>query len=201
MKIILARTFPVPAPAEAAWTLLGDVERVAACMPGARITARLDERHYQGTVSVRLGPASLAFRGELEVLALEPASRTLRLLGKGTDTTGGSGASLDLTARVDPVDGASCQLVGKSEVSMSGKVAAFGGRVADSVAQQVLQQFVANFCAALTAPQPSASDAADAAAGSTAPAHAPRASQLNALALLWGVIVGWLRALFSPRGA
>ncbi len=50
--------------------------------------------------SVKFGPANMSFRGQVEVLGLEPASRTLRLAGKGTDTTGGSGASMDLTARV-----------------------------------------------------------------------------------------------------
>ena len=96
MKVSLEREFPVAAPADKAWELLRDIERVAACMPGARISERLDERHYKGTVSVRFGPANLSFRGEVELSSIEPAKRTLRLIGKGTDTSG-SGASLDLT--------------------------------------------------------------------------------------------------------
>jgi len=59
----------MPAPAERAWELLRDIERLAACMPGARITERIDERHYKGTVAVRFGPANLSFRGELELAA------------------------------------------------------------------------------------------------------------------------------------
>ena len=69
----------------------------------------MDDTHYKGTVAVKFGPASMSFRGEVEVMALEPASRTLRLFGKGTDTTGSSGASMDLTARIEPVDDA-CSL-------------------------------------------------------------------------------------------
>jgi len=153
LKVSLEKTFPLPASADRAWELLQDVERIATCMPGARITERVDERHYRGSVAVRLGPANLSFRGELEVAAIEPSTRTLRLLGKGTDSTGGSGASLDLTARVDPVNDTSCNLVGNSDVSLSGKVATFGGRMADSVADQVLKQFVGNFAAALQARQ------------------------------------------------
>ena len=189
MKVKLQRTYPVPAPAEQAWQLLSDVERVAACMPGARITERSDPRHYRGTVAVKFGPASMAFRGALEVLALDPASRTLHLIGKGTDTTGGSGAAMDLTASVEAVDAASCNLVGSSEVSLSGKAAAFGGRMAESVAEQVLRQFAANFAAALSGAAPAA-----------APAAAPP-TQLNGLALLWGALLGWLRSLFGLRGA
>src|SRR6516164_1821356 len=192
----------MPAPAERAWALLQDIERVAACMPGARITERIDPHHYKGTVAVRFGPANLSFRGDLELAAIEPATCTLRLLGKGTDTSGGSGASLDLTGRIDAVDATSCTLTGRSEMSLSGRVATFGGRMAEAVADQVLRQFAANFSAALEKPaSPNASAPASetvtaAPASETATAASPAAVQqtpLNGLALLWAIVRGWLR--------
>ena len=181
MRVSLEKTFPLPASADQAWELLQDVEHVANCMPGARITERVDERHYRGSVAVRLGPANLSFRGELEVAAIEPSARTLRLIGKGTDSTGGSGASLDLTARVDPLNDSSCNLVGNSDVSLSGKVATFGGRMAESVAEQVLKQFVGNFAAALQARQASTA-AAPAVAGEVASTAMPAAGDATAAA-------------------
>jgi carbon monoxide dehydrogenase subunit G len=200
LKVSLERVFPMPAPAERAWRLLQDIERVAACMPGARITERIDERHYKGTVAVRFGPANLSFRGEVEVGAIEPESRTLRLLGKGTDSSGGSAASLDLTARIEAVDASSCNLTGRSEVSLSGRVAAFGARMADAVAEQVLRQFAANFSAALEA-QATPAEPAPAAAGQqvSAPPPAVPESALNGFALLRAIVRGWLRALFGWR--
>ena len=145
MKVRLEKQFPLPATADAAWAVLRDVEQVGACMPGATIKERVDDRHYKGTVTVRFGPATMSFRGEIEVLSLDPQTRTLRLVGKGTDSTGGSGAAMDLTARIEPVDDGTSRLVGESEVSMSGKAAAFGGRMMDTVADQVLKQFAGNF--------------------------------------------------------
>jgi len=197
LKVTLERTFALPADADQAWKLLGDVEQVAACMPGARITERTDERHFKGTVAVRFGPASLSFRGELEVLALEPGSRTLQLRGKGTDTTGGSAASLDLTARIEAKDAASSSLVGRGEASMSGKAATFGARVADPVAQQVLQQFADNFIAELEARTAGGGPGAGSEVPQTA---ASPARPLNGLALLWAVLRSWLRSLFGARG-
>ena len=203
MKVSLEKVFSMPAPAERAWQLLQDIERVAACMPGARITERVDERHYKGAVAVRFGPANLSFRGELEIAAIEPATRTLRLLGKGTDTSGGSAASLDLTGHIDAIDAASCNLLGRSEVSISGRVATFGGRMADAVAEQVLRQFAANFSAALE--EQATTGAAATAPGSetvTAASTAPgEKTPLNGLALLWAIVRGWLRALFGWRRA
>jgi len=196
LKVSLEREFPVAAPADKAWELLRDIERVAACMPGARISERLDERHYKGTVSVRFGPANLSFRGEVELSSIEPAKRTLRLIGKGTDTSG-SGASLDLTARID-----ACKLSGRSELSLSGRVASFGARMADAVAEQVLRQFAANLSAALEAQATPAAIAPGSAAEPAVPATAATsATPLNGFALLRAIVRGWLRALFGWRRA
>ena len=197
MKVTLEKTFPLPASADAAWVLLQNIEGVAGCVPGAKITERIDERHYKGTMSVKFGPASMAFRGDVEVSEIEPSTKTLRLFGKGTDTTGSSGASMDLTARIAAVDAASCNLVGTSEVSMSGKAATFGGRMMSSVADQVLKQFAANLAAQVQALQ----------AQQTSPAAAPPApraaapSQLNGLALIWAIIKDWLRSLLATKKA
>jgi len=202
MNVTLEKTFPMPGSAQTAWTLLQDIEGVASCMPGARITERTDAQHYKGTVAVKFGPASMSFRGEVEVKAIDAASRTLRLIGKGTDSTGSSGASMDLTARIEVVNDSSCNLVGNSEGSMRGKAAAFGGRMMNSVADQVLKQFADNFAAKVQAQQASGPGGPSASAGGGgAPAVAPEPSQLNALALAWAVIKDWFKSLFSAKRA
>ncbi len=198
MKVRLEKAFPMPASADAAWALLQDIAGVASCMPGAKITEQVDATHYKGTVALKVGPASLSFRGEIEVKSLDASTRTLHLFAKGTDTTGSSAASMDLTARVDAQDANSCSLAGDSEVSMSGKAASFGARLMGPVSEQVLGQFAANFAARLKQAPPQAGAAAPA-PGAAAPA--PEAKPLNALALAWAVIKGWLRALFTGKRA
>lgn len=186
MKVQINRTFPLPASADAAWTVLRDIPAVAGCMPGARITERVDETHYKGTTSLKVGPASLSFRGDIEVKSVDASARTLHLFAKGTDTTGGSGASMDLKARIDAVGAQACNLVGESEVSMSGKAAAFGSRLMGPVADQVLGQFAANFAAHLKQAQ------------AASPGEAS-AKPLNAIDLVWGAIKAWFRSLFAKQ--
>jgi carbon monoxide dehydrogenase subunit G len=191
MKVRLEKTFPMPAAADVTWRFLQDIPAVAACMPGAAITERLDGKHYKGTVTVKVGPATMSFRGDIEVRELDLATRTLRLIGKGSDTTGTSGAAIDLTARVEAAEGGLSNLVGKSEASVSGKAAAFGGRMMNSVADQILKQFAANFAAQvelLKAPQ----------AGAVVAVQAPR-HELNALAMFWEMLKDWIRGLFSSK--
>ncbi len=206
MNVSLEKAFPMPGSAQQAWRLLQNIESVAACMPGAKITERLDEQHYKGTVSVKFGPATMSFRGEIEVREINPASHTLHLIGKGTDSTGSSGASMDLTARIEPGEANSSTLIGQSEVSVSGKAAAFGGRMMNAVADQVLKQFAANFAAQLQnspANPPDHPAPADPSTDSPNPAAdagpAQASTQLNAFALVWGMIKDWLSSLFAAR--
>ena len=195
MNVTIDKAYPMPCQTEIAWEFLQNLEAVAGCMPGAKITERLDERRYKGTVTVRVGPATMSFRGEVEMKEIDPVARMLRLLGKGTDSTGSSGASMNLTARIEPAEGGLCTLVGASEVSMSGKAAAFGGRMINTVADQILKQFADNFAAQVGALQ--------AQAGGETPGAAALppvvAGELNGLALVWTIFKNWLRGLFSGK--
>jgi len=157
---------------------------------------------------VKIGPATMSFRGEVEVRDIDPGQMSLALLAKGTDSTGTSGASMDLKARVEPAGDGLCNLVGNSEVSMSGKAAAFGGRMMSSVAEQLMQQFSANFAAQVAALFAHSAATSAAAAGEPGDAAAevppivpPVASELNGLALAWAVLKDWLRSLFTRKTA
>jgi carbon monoxide dehydrogenase subunit G len=228
MKVRIERTFPMPADSAATWSVLSDIPAVASCMPGAKVTAKIDDTHYKGTVSVKLGPANLSFRGEIEVLELNAETRTMHLVAKGTDTTGSSVASMDLTARVEAGADGKSALAGAAEASVGGKAAAFGNRMMDAVSDQILKQFAANFAVRVAAlplmasqAEPavtpsSANPAADQPAPATSrpasgPAVAPSvaslapqpaaqaAPQLNGLALIAAIIRDWFRGLFAKR--
>lgn len=194
----------MPGPPDVAWTLLQDVEAVAACMPGAKITERLPSGNYKGTVSVKVGPAAMSFRGEIEMRDVDAAQRSLRLIGKGTDSTGTSGASMDLGARIEAADDGTSTLIGKSAVTMSGRAAGFGGRMMDSVADQVLKQFAQNMAAQVAARASAASptaqeiDAAQAQLPAAPPPPAP-AKELDGLALLWAAFKDWIANLFGRK--
>ncbi len=200
MKVQLDKTFPMPSSPAIAWQFLQDVEAVAGCMPGAQLTEQVGANHHKGTVTVKMGPATMSFRGEVEVQDIDPTAQSLRLIGKGTDSTGNSGVSMNLLARIEAVDGGLSQLVGSSEVSISGKAAAFGGRMMDSVADKILLQFADNFAAEVAALQDPGSGPKEAGVGPPK-ATAPRATELNALALAWAVFKDWLRGLFSKKKA
>ncbi len=151
MEVKLDKRYPLDVDAQRAWKLLTDVPATAGCMPGAAITEKVDDTHYKGAVKVKVGPAAAAFSGEIEVLALDVATQTLQLLGKGADR-GGSSASMGLTATIEAGDTPSTSvLVGHAEVIVNGKFAQFGGRLMVQVSDMLLAQFVENFKVAAAA--------------------------------------------------
>jgi carbon monoxide dehydrogenase subunit G len=54
----------IAAPAQAVWDLLLDPDRLAACVPGVRDVAALDDRTFTGRISAAVGPlqSDFAFR-------------------------------------------------------------------------------------------------------------------------------------------
>ena len=213
MEVKLEKRYLIDASIAQVWAVLRDVRAVAGCMPGATITDQLDATHYKGAVKVKVGPALAAFAGDIEVLALDEASQTVQLLGKGADKSG-STASMNLKASIEPGETAGQSvLVGDASVIVNGKFAQFGGRLMVQVSDMILGQFADNFriaaaavpvvagAAAPLADVAAPAASAEAAAGSSAAAAAvPKATtELNALAIAWMLIKNWFGSLFGKR--
>ncbi len=217
------KQYPVAASMEAAWAVLSNINELATCMPGAQITAQVDDTHYKGSVRVKVGPAVAAFAGDIEVQAVDAAARTLTLLGKGADK-GGSSASMQLNASLVLAADGSTALVGKAAVIVNGKFAQFGGRMMASVSDVILAQFAETFSQkaqalqASMAPAVAAMDAqaqgaaqagasassADAVPASAVPAVArvqavAAPKELNALSLVWAMISNFFASLFGRK--
>lgn len=203
MEVKLDKRYPVQATVEQAWVVLADIRATAACMPGAQIVEQLDDTHFKGTVKSKVGPAVMSFGGDIEILALDAATRSMTMLGKGADKAGSS-ASMNLAARVEVgEDGSSSVLVGVATIVVSGKLAQFGSRLLVPVSDAMLAQFADNFRAAALAVPVTAPAGVDAPPAAAAPPAAPTVAapvkELNALALMWTVFKGWLAGLFGKR--
>ena len=215
MEVVIEKKYPVSAGIPAAWAVLSDMHALATCMPGAQITEEIDATHFMGSVRVKVGPAVAAFAGTIEILALDAATQTLKMLGKGADK-GGSSASMELTASLLPGENGHCVLAGHAAVIVNGKFAQFGGRMMNSVSDMILAQFAEVFSQKAQALQASApAGAADAGAAPTGGAQAQQASssaaapsapaapvvatEFNALGLVWSLIKQFFAGLFGKK--
>ena len=85
------QTFSVPFARTAVWNAFRDLEALAACMPGARLTAPPRDGHLEGEVSVKLGPIMAAFSGQGDARFDDP-SFSGEVTGAGTDRKSASRA-------------------------------------------------------------------------------------------------------------
>ncbi len=202
MEVKVDKRYPLEVDAARAWVVLRDLRSVSVCMPGAELTDQVDDSHFKGKVKVKVGPATALFDGDVIMQQVDDAARQIRLNAKGSDK-GGSSATMDLTATIEPTDSpAACVLVGRADVIVNGKFAQFGGRMMSQVSDMILGQFAGNFGAAAAAlPAPGAGDSAapvaDAAAAQAALSTSDR--EINAFAMVWQMVKSWFAGLFGKR--
>jgi uncharacterized protein len=150
----------VDAPVDRVWALVNDIPRVAPCMPGAALTGVVDERTYEGTVAVKLGPLRMSYKGKVVVEEVDEAARSARLAASGKDTKGAGTARATVETRLEPVGDARTRMSVASDVQLTGRVASFGrGGAINDVATRLFGEFADCLRATLEAGSAPAADA------------------------------------------
>lgn len=144
-------TFSVVAPIDKVWDTLMDFERVAGCLPGAKILNKLSDDAYQVGMTVKLGPVSMQYKGLLNVVERNPAEHRAVLGGKAQETRGQGTAEASVTL-VLAEDGGTTRGTVSADLALSGKAAAMGKGVIGSVTEQMMSLFAGNLQAMLAEP-------------------------------------------------
>lgn len=184
MALKIDKTFQVPEPAEKVWAILSDPRKVATCVPGAQITGQVDEKTYQGAISVKVGPSVTNYKGDVQVVRLDAQAHEIEILGKGQDVRGRGSASMKMTGRLRALPDGGTEIASVSEVNVVGILAQMGSRVIAEVSNIMFDQFVKNFQALLK--QPSDAPASQAMADR-------EASPIKATSLAWKAAKGLFR--------
>jgi carbon monoxide dehydrogenase subunit G len=148
MGVKVEKSFEVQEPIQKVWDFLSDPKKVVVCVPGAQITEQVDDRHYKGAISVKVGPTVSDFKGQVEIVKLDPAAYEIGMLGKGQDARGKGSASMTMTGKLREVPGGT-EVVSVSEMNVVGILAQMGGRMIQEVSNIMFDKFSANFKQAL----------------------------------------------------
>lgn len=170
MAFEIVKTFTVKAPAPQVWNFLTDPERVARCLPGAALTGKIDEKTWQGTMTVKVGPVSSSYKGKVIFERLDAASRTAEIVAQGQDVRGRGGADMRLTSSLRETGSGETEVTVKSQVNVSGILAQMGRGMIEDVSDQMFQIFSQRMrtelesapAAGPAAPQPAAARGHDA---------------------------------------
>jgi carbon monoxide dehydrogenase subunit G len=145
MGVKIEKNFQASHPVDVVWNFLSDPRKVVTCVPGAKITEQIDDRTFKGAISVKVGPSVTDFKGEAQIVRLDPVAHEIELLGKGQDTRGRGSASLKLTGTLRAMDGGGTEVRTVAELNVAGILAQMGGRVMQEVSNIMFEQFTKNF--------------------------------------------------------
>jgi carbon monoxide dehydrogenase subunit G len=194
MAMKLSNEFVVDAGTEKTWELLNDLERVAPCLPGAKITGR-DGDAFLGEVKIKVGPIGANLQGVARFVETDATASRAVISMSGKDPKGGTATDATMHVRLEEVDAAHTRVLLDTDLEISGRMAQFGrGAIAD-VSNRLIGQFTDNL-GALVAGAPAAGASTNAATGGSASAAAVSAaapaeasSDLNILAVLGPTIL------------
>ncbi len=182
----LEQSFVVRHPRARVWAMFEDVERVAACLPGAALTEPPHDGQLVGRIAIKLGPMAATFAGAA-TLALDETAYQGTIEGSGRDKLSATRAKGRIAYRLFEIEGGAATRV-EVEVAfaLAGPLAQFSraGIVTD-LAGRLTAAFAENLQAQL-----------DAEAGGQA-APAPLEAKLGAGGLLISVLWARIKALFG----
>ncbi|GAA4987626.1 hypothetical protein GCM10023205_68030 [Yinghuangia aomiensis] len=179
--VLLTNTFTVPLDPEEAWKTLLDVPRIAPCMPGAALTGA-DGNTYQGRVKLKIGPLSVQYQGEAEIVRQDDAEHRLVISARGKEAKGNGTARADVAMTLHPGTAPGETRVDvATELDITGRAAQFGRSVINDVAGRLVGMFAANLAAKLAEPETgTAAETAASASASAGHAAEPSAGSVPA---------------------
>ncbi|QLQ11350.1 MAG: SRPBCC family protein [Nocardioidaceae bacterium] len=211
----LVNEFSVNLPAEEAWLLLTDLQKVAPCLPGAHITDKQGDE-YHGHAKIKVGPITVEYKGVAQFTSLDAGAKTAVLLARGKDARGQGDATATVTAQLATLPDGGTKVEVRTDLALTGKVAQFGRGVIGEVSGALMDLFAIRLQEMVSAqggltakpatstPIPAALQPTDGAAESALPAASrptptPDANDevLDLLSLAGGM--SWTKAL--PSGA
>lgn len=146
----IVNEFVVPVTRDRAWDVLTNLETVAECLPGAKLTRREGD-DYLGTVRVKVGPITATYSGKARFVSLEKSSYRAELSAEGRETKGQGNASANIVAELVP-EGEGTRVTVTVNLTIAGKVAQFGRGVLGEVSEKLMAQFAKNLEASVMKP-------------------------------------------------
>ena len=96
MEVKSEKNFKLSADVDSVWNVLINPEKVVTSVPVAELTETIDENHFKGKVTIKIGPVKAKFNGDVEIEKREISNFELSMAGKGSDISGKGGAAMSM---------------------------------------------------------------------------------------------------------
>jgi carbon-monoxide dehydrogenase small subunit len=152
---VLTQHFSVAHPPELVFAMFDDIATVAACLPGASLTAPPSPERVEGAIRVKIGPIAATFLGAARV-ERSPADMSGRIVGIGNDRRSRSSTQGEIRYRLVPIEqGAATRVDLSIGYTLTGMLAQVGrpGLVRD-LAARLITEFAGNLDRRLSGASP-----------------------------------------------
>jgi carbon monoxide dehydrogenase subunit G len=136
----LENSFTVAAPIEQTWETLLDIERVASCLPGAKIEPGDEDGVFRGAMKVKLGPMTVDYRGTATLQDVDEDTRTASIAVKAREAKGQGTAAAVIHNQLTSQNG-DTKVVAITDLKITGRQAQFGRGIMEDVASTMMAEF------------------------------------------------------------
>src|SRR4051794_4207338 len=143
--------FEVTAPIDEVWKTMLDVERVAPCVPGAKVVEQTSDTAYKVEIRIKLGPVSMTYRGDVDIVESDESAHRAVLAIKAREARG-QGTANAKSELVLTEDGDKTRSKIHTDVSLTGRAASMGRGIIGDVSSKMVDTFSENLAAMLTGP-------------------------------------------------
>ncbi len=160
--------FDLPLAPAVAWPILMNVPQTAACFPGASLIESVSDSQYKGRVTVKLGPLTMVFAGNLRIEQRDDAAHSAAIKATWAEAKGRGNANTVTRFTLTDFSGGT-RVAMTSDLQLAGQVAQYGRGVGmiSAMSAQLIAAFAQNLRGSIAAagadgaPQPGAPAAAE----------------------------------------
>lgn len=136
----LENEFSVAASLEETWATLLEIERVAACLPGATIEPGGEDGVYQGSMKMKLGPMTINYQGTAKLQDVDEDTHTAAISVQAREAKGQGTAAAVISNHLERTNGKT-RVVAVTDLKLTGRQAQFGRGIMEDVANSMMEQF------------------------------------------------------------
>lgn len=136
----LENSFTVAAPLDETWKTLIDIERVATCLPGAKIEPDGGDGVFKGTMKIKLGPMTVDYRGTARLEDVDEDTHTASIAVSAREAKGQGTAAAVIENHLE-TDGDRTKVIATTDLKITGRQAQFGRGIMEDVATTMMNEF------------------------------------------------------------
>jgi len=131
----------VAAAPKVVWEVLSDPYAVVECVPGAAVGDKHEDGSYDATLTVKFGPAKVAFRARF-TLELNPPELSGKVSSKARDNQGGTRVKTDMAFKVAEGAAPGTSVIAiEAQVDIGGKLASLVESGSNLVVKYMTKEF------------------------------------------------------------